>query len=68
MHVPSAILHAIGWFCHRVVRLAQSIQQVRVQSALAASRLSLPKQNQEKRLIYKLLKSFLLLSFLSENP
>lgn len=63
MHVPSAILHAIGWFCH-VVRLAQSIQQLSSQSAQVALPLFLWKQNHENRLIYKLLKSFLS-SFLS---
>lgn len=74
MHVPSAIRHAIDWFCHGVVRLAQSIQQLSAQSALAASPLSLrKKQNRENRLIYKLLKSFFfifswLLLVLSENP
>lgn len=59
MHVPSAILHAIGWFCHCVVRLAQSIQQLSAQSARAALPLSLrEKTKHENRLIYKLLKIF----------
>lgn len=72
MHVPSAILHAIGWFCHCVVRLAQSIQQLSAKSARAASPLSLREKNKikhENRLIYKLLKIFCC-CFLSslENP
>lgn len=59
MHVPSAILHAIGWFCHHVVRLSHSIQQPSAQPARAALPLSPWKQNHENRLNYKLLKSFL---------
>lgn len=70
MHVPSAILHAIGWFCNHVVRLAYSIQQLSAQLAQVALPLLPWHQNHENRLNYKLLKYFFChcLSFLNKNP